>query len=170
MAAEITMKGTPWVEFGPGACGQLSFLADTFGCERTFAVVDAGAADAVEPLLREGLGERLVAVSRYEAGEPTVELADSFAAEARQAGARSVVGAGGGSAMDVAKSVAVLLTNPGSAADYQGFGLVREQGSPLVLIPTTAGSGSEATWSAVLINEATGIKRGINGPQVFARA
>ncbi|MBV9473700.1 MAG: iron-containing alcohol dehydrogenase, partial [Solirubrobacterales bacterium] len=71
--------------------------------------------------------------------------------------------------MDTAKGIAVLLTNPGSGADYQGMGLVGRLAAPLLLAPTTAGSGSEATWSAVFIDEARGIKRGVNGPEVFAR-
>src|SRR2546428_13649432 len=100
MAAEITMKGTPWVEFGPGACGQLSFLADTFGCERTFAVVDAGAADAVEPLLREGLGERLVAGGRYEGGRPHRGPGDTFSAPGRPARGKAGGGGRGGRAPD----------------------------------------------------------------------
>jgi alcohol dehydrogenase len=166
----MQIKPTPWVESGPGRLKALPELTAMLRAEPWLAVLDQAIADQLGPLVVALLGDRLAAVLTYGPGEPTVAALDQLAADARVSGAQGVIGVGGGSAMDAAKGIAVLLTNPGSAADYQGFGLVQRQGAPLVLAPTTAGSGSEATWSAVLINQATGIKRGINGPEVFARA
>ena len=53
--------------------------------------------------------------------------------------------------MDVAKAIAVLATNKGSAVDYLGFNKVPEQGLPKIMIPTTAGTGSEVTFTAVFV-------------------
>lgn len=62
-----------------------------------------------------------------------------------------VVGIGGGSAMDIAKAVSLMLTNPGSAADYQGWDLIRRPGVYHVCVPTLAGTGSEVSRTTVLI-------------------
>jgi len=63
---------------------------------------------------------------------------------------RGVIGIGGGSTMDLAKAVALMLTNPGSSADYQGWDLVRRPGVYHVGIPTLAGTGAEVSRTSVL--------------------
>ncbi len=63
---------------------------------------------------------------------------------------RVVIGIGGGAAMDVAKAVSVMLTNPGSSADYQGWDLVKNKAVPKIAVPTLSGTGAEATRTAVL--------------------
>ncbi len=73
---------------------------------------------------------------------------------------RVVVGIGGGSTMDVAKAVSVMLTNPGSSADYQGWDLVRNKAVPKIAVPSLSGTGAEATRTAVLTGPVK--KLGIN--------
>lgn len=73
---------------------------------------------------------------------------------------RVVVGIGGGSALDVAKAVSVMLTNPGSSADYQGWDLVKNRAVPKIAVPTLSGTGAEATRTAVLTGPVK--KLGIN--------
>ncbi len=73
---------------------------------------------------------------------------------------RVVVGIGGGSVMDVAKAVSVMLTNPGSSADYQGWDLVKNKAVPKIAVPTLSGTGAEATRTAVLTGPVK--KLGIN--------
>ena len=73
-----------------------------------------------------------------------------------------LLGVGGGSTMDVAKAVSVLATNKKPAISYRGFDLLEKQGIPLILIPSTAGSGSEITPYAVFIDESEKRKFGIN--------
>ena len=63
---------------------------------------------------------------------------------------RVVIGIGGGSTMDVAKAVSIMLTNPGSSADYQGWDLVKNKAVPKIAVPTLSGTGAEATRTAVL--------------------
>ncbi|MCH7564856.1 MAG: iron-containing alcohol dehydrogenase [Gemmatimonadetes bacterium] len=72
------------------------------------------------------------------------------------------VGIGGGSTLDVAKAMSVLVTNPGPAISYRGFDLVSNPGPPLIAIPTTAGSGSEVTPNAVFTDLKENRKFGIN--------
>ena len=73
---------------------------------------------------------------------------------------RVVVGIGGGSTMDVGKAVSVMLTNPGSAADYQGWDLVQNKPVPKIAVPSLSGTGAEATRTAVLTGPVK--KLGIN--------
>ena len=72
----------------------------------------------------------------------------------------------GGSTLDLAKGVAILTRNPGRGIDYRGMNTVASPGIPVVLIPTTAGTGSEVTETASFIDSATGVKFGINGRHV----
>jgi alcohol dehydrogenase len=81
-----------------------------------------------------------------------------------------VVGVGGGSAMDVAKAIAILLTNGGKAVDYIGLGKIKKPGVPKIMVPTSAGTGAEVTFTAVFINEETGSKAGMNGDPLYPEA
>jgi len=73
---------------------------------------------------------------------------------------RGIVGIGGGSVMDLAKAVSLLLTNPGSAADYQGWDLIRHRAVYHAGVPTLSGTGAEVSRTAVLIGPQR--KLGIN--------
>ena len=78
-----------------------------------------------------------------------------------------VVGVGGGSLIDLAKAVSVLIYNEGSVADYQGLNLVKKPGAKKIMIPTTAGTGSEVTPGAVVLNRETGRKGAIGSSYVM---
>jgi 3-deoxy-alpha-D-manno-octulosonate 8-oxidase len=84
--------------------------------------------------------------------EPKTSYVDTLAAELRQefGTVSGVVGIGGGSAMDLAKAVSLMMTNPGSSADYQGWDLVRQPGVYKVGIPTLSGTGAEVSRTTVL--------------------
>jgi alcohol dehydrogenase class IV len=108
------------------------------------------AAVVVDPLERSGLEVTAFAVH----GEPTFETARRAAEAARRSGCDAVIGFGGGSALDTAKVVAALLTNGGDPLDYAevigGGQPFTRPSAPLLAIPTTAGTGTEATRNAVL--------------------
>ena len=91
---------------------------------------------------------------RRQRGEPVVDEVDDAVAEARQNGCNLVIGLGGGSAIDAAKATAALLANGGSAVDYMevvGKGQkIAKPSVPWIAIPTTAGTGAEATRNAVI--------------------
>jgi len=97
--------------------------------------------------------------------EPTTDRIDKFATEARQINEgdpSAIVGMGGGITLDTAKAVSNLLTNPGNAADYQGWDLVKNPGIFKIGIPTLSGTGAEATRTCVMTNKVTGLKLGMN--------
>ena len=100
-------------------------------------------------------------------GEPELKLADEGAALAAEKGSDLVIGIGGGSTMDVAKAVAVIAKNGGKAEDYLGLNRVPAPGLPTIMIPTTAGTGSEVTFTGVFIRKDLNKKEGINSIYMY---
>src|SRR5262249_36643535 len=72
--------------------------------------------------------------------------------------ADSILAIGGGSALDVAKMIGVAAANPGPVSQFQGYYRIAKAGPPLIAIPTTAGTGSEATKVAVITDTARNVK------------
>ncbi|MFH2120177.1 MAG: iron-containing alcohol dehydrogenase [Pseudomonadota bacterium] len=99
--------------------------------------------------------------------EPPIELADEGAKLAIRKRCDGVVGIGGGSAMDLAKAIAVLAANKGKAEDYLGLNKVPGPGLPKIMVPTTAGTGSEVTFTAVFIRKKLKKKEGMNSPYLY---
>ena len=106
------------------------------------------------------LEEANVTCAVFDGGEPepSLETAQRACDAARQFRPDSVLGLGGGSNMDVAKIVALLLAHGGSPADYFGFDRIPGPVTPLICVPTTAGTGSEVSHSAVLTDTVNRIK------------
>jgi len=106
--------------------------------------------------------DQLIYVSTRD--EPTTQSIDQLIAIINYSSKDicAVVGIGGGIALDTAKAVSNLLTNGGSAADYQGWDLVRIPGVFKIGIPTISGTGAEATRTCVMTNKDTGLKLGMN--------
>ncbi|MCS6770858.1 MAG: iron-containing alcohol dehydrogenase [Kiritimatiellae bacterium] len=107
------------------------------------------------------------------AGEPTFDTVRAGVAAARDAGADVVVSIGGGSAIDAGKAIAMLLTNEGDPLDYAeviGKGqAVSRPAAPFIAVPTTAGTGSEATRNAVLLSPRHGVKVSLRSPLMLPR-
>ena len=84
--------------------------------------------------------------------EPKTKQVDALAASLREefGTISGIVGIGGGSTMDLAKAVSLMMTNPGSSADYQGWDLVKNAGVYKVGIPTLSGTGAEVSRTTVL--------------------
>jgi alcohol dehydrogenase class IV len=157
--------------FGAGRIREAGDAARSIG-RRAFLVTGANP-ERSAPLRRllDAAGVSSTAWRVY--GEPTVAAVAAAVAAAREAGCDCVVGFGGGSALDAAKAVAALAPNPGEPADYLeivGAGRPLAQPSlPCMAIPTTAGTGSEATRNAVLGSPAHGVKVSLRGPTLLPR-
>lgn len=78
-----------------------------------------------------------------------------------------IVGIGGGATLDVAKAVSNLFTNPGIAADYQGWDLVKKPGIYKIGVPTISGTGAEASRTCVLLNKKKNLKMGMNSEYTY---
>lgn len=140
---------------GAGAASGLGALLRSLGVAdgTVMVVADAGLVGipalslAIKGLGAAGLRTELLATI---SGEPDVAVADAVGARVREVSAVAVVGIGGGSAMDVAKVAAALGTHAGPARDLVGADRLTTDRLPLVLVPTTTGTGSEATRIAML--------------------
>ena len=101
--------------------------------------------------------------------DPKIEVVFSSLAAAKNFGPDLIVGLGGGSSLDISKVTSVMMTNAGPIEKYFGMELVPEPGIPLILIPTTAGTGSEMTSICVLSDTENKVKKGIVSEHMFAR-
>lgn len=128
-------------------------------------IVKAGICDQVLQIL-EGNVES-VSVFGKVPPEPPLETIDECLKLAREAQCDLIIGLGGGSAMDVAKVISVLLTNDKSLAQMIGVNLVDKRGVPKILIPTSAGTGSEVTPIVILTDQAENLKKGVVSDFLF---
>lgn len=117
----------------------------------------------VEQLLIEEWDGRVFVDTSH---EPTCESVDKYAQITKDFlnGRKpcALIAVGGGSTMDTCKCVGNLLTNPGKAADYQGWDLVKNPAPYKIAIPTLSGTGSESSRTGIMTNKEKGIKLGMN--------
>jgi alcohol dehydrogenase class IV len=140
------------ITFGPGAITRLPELVRGFG-GRAVVVSDPGVAKAgILPRLLTLLHDAGITAEPFTDVEPnpSVETVNAAVDRFRRTRASFVIGAGGGSAMDVAKVVGVLGAHGGAVHDYEGIGKVPGPGLPVAAVPTTAGTGSEVTIFSVI--------------------
>ncbi|MBT5704924.1 MAG: iron-containing alcohol dehydrogenase [Verrucomicrobia bacterium] len=155
--------------FGRRSLHHFGSMVKDRGIKRVLIVTDPtlvslGLVDRVlEPLSGSGI-ESIV----FDGGEaePSVEAAVNGYAYAKSEGADAVIGLGGGSNMDLAKILAILLTHGGHPRDYFHFDRVPGPVLPLICIPTTAGTGSEVSHAAVLTDLETGLKMSTLSPHL----
>lgn len=147
--------------FGRGSIAHLGSLISRRNLNRVFVVTDErlAAAGLVEPVIAP-LRAANIQWDVYQGGEPepAIETAVAAAVAAKKFQPDSILALGGGSNMDLAKVVAVLLAHGGQPADYFGFDKVPGPTLTLICLPTTAGTGSEVSHAAVLTDKANHIK------------
>jgi len=159
--------------FGVNALNQLADLTAELGGRRVFLVADPGLHKAGIIKQAEAiLAKAKISHTLYDkvTPEPGLKLADQGVKLAKKNKSDCVIGIGGGSALDIAKAVSILLTNGGKAEDYLGLDRIKLPGVPKIMIPTTAGTGAEVTFTAVFINEKTNSKGGMNGDPLYPDA
>jgi alcohol dehydrogenase len=169
----FTITQPTQIHFGQGIINSLSTVINDLGGSKPLVVMDPGLVKAGRDSAVTGpLSEAGVDFVLYDNvdPEPGLKLADQGAKTAKENNCDCVIGVGGGSAMDVAKAISILLTNGGKAVDYIGLGKITKPGVPKIMVPTSAGTGAEVTFTAVFINEETGSKAGMNGDPLYPEA
>jgi hydroxyacid-oxoacid transhydrogenase len=165
----FTMEATP-IKFGSGAADDAGWEVARLGVRRVLLVTDPGVRalgqpDRIRELIeREGI--EVVVYDRVRV-EPTVDSLQDAADFAREAGVDGFVSVGGGSSIDTAKVADLVTTHPAPVMDYVNapVGAGRKPPAPLrphLAIPTTSGTGSEATTVAVLDIPEQKVKSGIS--------
>jgi alcohol dehydrogenase class IV len=163
-------RTTPRIVMGPGALKQLADEANALNAKKVLIVTDKGliAAGLIEQALdvlqkaniQHALFDEVEADPRYEI------VADCVNAVHREE-ADLLIGIGGGSPIDIAKVSAVVATNEGAITEYFGIDLIPQPGLPTIIIPTTAGTGSEVTPIAILSDHKEKLKKGIVSPYLL---
>jgi len=147
--------------FGSGTLNRIGEVTRGLGCSRPLLVTDPGIRDAghVDTVLKlltdAGLN---VEVFDQFGVNPDSAMVDRGVAFASTLDRDSVIGLGGGSSLDCAKGINLILTNGGQISDYRGYGHAQKPLLPMVAIPTTAGTGSEAQSYAVVSDTTTHLK------------
>ena len=156
----------PRIIFGAGKIAELPGVMQSYGRQALIvtggeSLKKSGQWDALA-LMLEAAGIQYNTVSVRE--EPTTELIDGVAGECRKMPVNVVVSIGGGSVIDFGKAVAAMLMETGSVKDFlEGVGNKKPSGKkvPFIAVPTTAGTGSEATKNAVVCDRKEGYKRSL---------
>ncbi len=147
--------------FGAGSFNRLGALAAELGFRRPLLVADHGLLDVGHVRLAERQLEavNISVVPFHDFGvNPDTEMIAVGCKAARPHDVDAIIGLGGGSSMDCAKGINFVLTNGGRMEDYRGYGKATRPLLPMIGIPTTAGTGSEAQSYAVISDATTHVK------------
>ncbi len=153
--------------FGCGSAQAAGQKLKEFGCKKVLVVYDkgikaAGIADKIISIINEA-GIETVCYDNVQADPPIWSVEEAGALGVKE-GVDGVVGVGGGSSLDTAKAAKMLQTNPPPLRQYFGrVGVVTKPSVPLIVIPTTAGTGSECTPGGVITDTEKNIKTNISG-------
>jgi alcohol dehydrogenase len=160
------------VVFGRGAVTRVGQLAKTIGFSRTLLVADAGVVAAGHAAtVTSGLeAEHITVFPYHDFGEnPDSAMTEAGRRFTEPLRVDSLIALGGGSSLDCAKGINFVVTNGGSIADYRGYGKAHRTLLPMIGIPTTAGTGSEAQSYAVISDAATHMKMACGDPSAAFR-
>lgn len=152
------------IEFGVGSLKKLPEILKESKSEHVFLISDRGleglgVVKKVQDIIAEG-GLKCTTFLDV-IPNPTVDVVNDSAKLYKESGATSIIALGGGSPMDVAKATGVLATYGGKITDYEGLYKVPGPIVPIIAIPTTAGTGSEVTASAVITDEERNYKMSV---------
>lgn len=152
------------IEFGVGSLKKLPEILKESKSEHVFLISDhglesIGVVKKVQDIIAEG-GLKCTTFLDV-IPNPTVDVVNDSAKLYKESGATSIIALGGGSPMDVAKATGVFATYGGKITDYEGLYKVPGPIVPIIAIPTTAGTGSEVTASAVITDEERNYKMSV---------
>jgi alcohol dehydrogenase len=160
------------LRFGSGTAQTLAGELGALGVSKPFVMIDPGvhqggvAAPILKTLEAAGIAARLFTEIESNPADVTIERAFAVA---QKSDCDSVVGIGGGSAMDSAKGVGLLMANGGAIADYDGMNKVKRDLPPVIAIPTTAGTGSEVTANAAVTRASDHYKMSLRSPRLLPK-
>lgn len=170
MQKTFSFTGAKKIVFGCGSFSGLVGQVRDLRAKRPFIAIDGNLAKLgmrdkiLEMFEREGM--KAVLYDKV-LPEPPLEQADEGAKLALKSKCDIVIGIGGGSAMDVAKAVAVVAAHGAQAKDFLGLNKVPGPGIPTIMVPTTAGTGSEVTFTAVFVRHDLRKKEGMNSAFMY---
>jgi alcohol dehydrogenase len=160
------------IEFGNGVSRQVGVEAQALGAMRAMVITDPGvrAAGIVDPIVAT-LAEAGIDSFVFDAvaSNPRAEQVDAAGAAAAAQNVDLLIAVGGGSPIDTAKGAGVVQTHGGKITDWEGWNIVSRPITPLIAIPTTAGTGSEVSFWAVITDTARHYKMSVASPLIAPR-
>lgn len=172
VCADGTFNMPTRVSFGRGVVSALPDEIKIFDARKVMVVTDPGvlAAGVIEPVITS-LKEANLEVTIFDKVQPNPRDVHCIegAELAREEGVDLLVGIGGGSAIDTAKCVAILLTNGGHPRDWEDFGALRQDPTTVIAVPTTAGTGSEVSPSSIILDTVRQKKMNLFDPRICPR-
>lgn len=166
----IFFKSIPKITMGTGAVSHLPSEVKALKGKKVLLVTDKG-------IISSGIFESVADILRNASipfgvfdgvePDPRYEIVEECVSSLKKLGADIIVGLGGGSPIDIAKAASIMATNQGPISLYFGVDLVPLPGLPTIIVPTTAGTGSEVTPIAILSDETERLKKGIVSPYLF---
>lgn len=160
------------VECGAGLSSRTGEFVVSLGASKVLVVTDAGIvrANLLGPILAS-LERHGAAFAVYDEVEPNPSAESIMKGRdiLRANRCDGIVAFGGGSSIDTAKGISAMAANDGHILDYEGVGKLPHAGMTLIAVPTTAGTGSEATASTIVTNRATMFKTAIISPHLFPK-
>jgi alcohol dehydrogenase class IV len=171
MTEKFTLfRTTRRILFGLGAVEKTGAEAQLLKAKKVLIITDPGVIQAgllqnIEKSL-QSVDLPFVTFDGVEA-DPRIEVVEKSVEKAKKEGIDLIVGFGGGSSLDIAKVTSILITNPGKIDGFFGIDLVPNPGVPVILVPTTAGTGSEVTPIAILSDTKEKLKKGIVSATLF---
>ncbi len=160
------------VTIAPGCAVQVAHELPNLNAGRVLLVTDSGLQSTPWPdTLLAPIQAKDIEVGIEDGIEqnPRYETIDAIADRARAGEVDVIVGLGGGSVLDAAKAIAMLLKNSGSCLDYEGRNRFVNGSAPFIAIPTTCGTGSEVTWVSVITHGGQRRKLSVKGDGMFPR-
>lgn len=140
--------------FGENSVRDIGLEVDSLGGTKALIVTDEGLVKTgLVGQIEEALGRRCAGIFDRCVQDSGFRLVNEAADFARDKSADTLVSVGGGSVIDTAKGVSILLREGGRIEDYSGVQMLNRPQTPHIVVPTTAGTGSEVTWAAVIKNE-----------------
>ena len=168
----ISFRSPHLILAGVGSLERLGEEAKALEAKKGLLVTDKG-------VIASGIVEKIQAVLKREGividifdkviSDPDIGCAEACIEMAKRDRYDLILGLGGGSSMDIASVASVMCTNPGTVQDYLGVNLVKNPGIPTILIPTTAGTGAEATPNAILTDTEAKLKKAVVSPYILPR-
>ncbi len=163
----------PAVHFGENSTAEAGAEALRLGGTKALIITDKilMSAGIVQPVI-DSLNKAGVKTEVFDGvdAEPTLAHVEQGVSRLRDTGCDILVAVGGGSPIDTAKAVAIMSTNPGRIQDYMGLGKVTKPGVPFIAVPTTAGTGSEATVYTIITDTEKSVKMLIGSPFLMPSA
>jgi alcohol dehydrogenase class IV len=163
--SNITLfRTTERIVMGAGSINTLDQEIKNLGGTKPMLITDPGLVatgiiDRIEKLLTKG-GFAFIRFDKVEA-DPRFEIVNEVVDLIRANNIDCILGIGGGSSLDIAKVASVMVTNPGKVEEYFGIDLVKKPGLKTILVPTTAGTGSEVTPIVILSDNHEKLKKGV---------